>query len=86
MSSAGSVTCWIAQLKAGERAASQPLWENYFEGTRRPSRSSRSSREDRVGLVFRRPSVHLLPNDFTKPNMGNSFAGRNVNSLKGDPG
>jgi DNA-directed RNA polymerase specialized sigma24 family protein len=30
MSSAGSVTCWLRQLKAGERAASQPLWETYF--------------------------------------------------------
>jgi DNA-directed RNA polymerase specialized sigma24 family protein len=30
MSSSGSVTCWITQLKAGERAAIQPLWENYF--------------------------------------------------------
>src|SRR6516165_10866377 len=26
----GSVTCWITQLKAGERAAAQPLWEGYF--------------------------------------------------------
>jgi DNA-directed RNA polymerase specialized sigma24 family protein len=31
MSSEGSVTCWIAQLKAGERQASQPLWQRYFE-------------------------------------------------------
>jgi DNA-directed RNA polymerase specialized sigma24 family protein len=29
-SSPGSVTCWINQLKAGERAAAQPLWEGYF--------------------------------------------------------
>lgn len=26
----GSVSCWIAQLKAGDQAAAQPLWENYF--------------------------------------------------------
>jgi DNA-directed RNA polymerase specialized sigma24 family protein len=31
MSSPGSVTCWIQQLKAGERAATQPLWETYFQ-------------------------------------------------------
>jgi DNA-directed RNA polymerase specialized sigma24 family protein len=31
MSSPGSVTCWIHQLKAGERAATQPLWEIYFQ-------------------------------------------------------
>jgi DNA-directed RNA polymerase specialized sigma24 family protein len=31
MSSPGSVTGWIRQLKAGERAATQPLWENYFQ-------------------------------------------------------
>jgi len=30
MSSPGSVTFWISQLKAGNRAAAQPLWENYF--------------------------------------------------------
>jgi DNA-directed RNA polymerase specialized sigma24 family protein len=29
-SSPGSVTCWITQLKAGDRAAAQPLWEGYF--------------------------------------------------------
>ncbi len=30
MSAAGSVTHWIEQLKAGDRRAAQPLWENYF--------------------------------------------------------
>jgi DNA-directed RNA polymerase specialized sigma24 family protein len=30
MSSPGSVTLWISQLKAGARHAAQPLWENYF--------------------------------------------------------
>src|SRR6266849_1284350 len=30
MSSSGSVTFWIRELKAGGRAATQPLWENYF--------------------------------------------------------
>src|SRR5262245_50256871 len=29
-SSSGSVTCWLEQLKAGDAAAAQPLWENYF--------------------------------------------------------
>jgi DNA-directed RNA polymerase specialized sigma24 family protein len=29
MSGPGSVTLWIAQLKAGERDAVQPLWQNY---------------------------------------------------------
>ena len=31
MASPGSVTYWIAQLKAGEPAAAQPLWEGYFQ-------------------------------------------------------
>src|SRR5262249_62418037 len=31
MSSDGSVTHWIRQLKAGEQAAAQPLWEAYFQ-------------------------------------------------------
>jgi RNA polymerase sigma factor (sigma-70 family) len=30
MSISGSVTLWIAQLKAGDPAAARPLWENYF--------------------------------------------------------
>jgi DNA-directed RNA polymerase specialized sigma24 family protein len=30
MASSASVTYWLTQLKAGERAAAQPLWENYF--------------------------------------------------------
>ena len=29
MSSPGSVTLWIARLKAGHRDAAQPLWQNY---------------------------------------------------------
>jgi DNA-directed RNA polymerase specialized sigma24 family protein len=31
MTSAGSVTHWIGQLKAGEPAAAQKLWEGYFQ-------------------------------------------------------
>jgi DNA-directed RNA polymerase specialized sigma24 family protein len=31
MSSAGSVSHWIAQLKAGDHAAAQPLWEGYLQ-------------------------------------------------------
>src|SRR5436190_81378 len=31
MSSAGSVTHWIGQLKAGSPAAAQKLWEGYFQ-------------------------------------------------------
>ena len=31
MSQTGSVTHWIAQLKAGEPRASQEVWERYFE-------------------------------------------------------
>jgi hypothetical protein len=30
MCSPGSVTAWISQLKAGEAAAAQPLWERHF--------------------------------------------------------
>jgi len=27
----GSITCWIDQLRAGDQAAAQPLWERYFQ-------------------------------------------------------
>jgi hypothetical protein len=30
MSAPGSVTSWLVQLKAGDPAAAQPLWERYF--------------------------------------------------------
>jgi DNA-directed RNA polymerase specialized sigma24 family protein len=30
MSSAGDVTRWLQQLKAGDRGAAQPLWEQFF--------------------------------------------------------
>jgi DNA-directed RNA polymerase specialized sigma24 family protein len=30
MSSNGSITYWLDRLKAGDRAAVQPLWEHYF--------------------------------------------------------
>jgi DNA-directed RNA polymerase specialized sigma24 family protein len=30
MSSEGSITGWLRQLQAGDRAAVQPLWERYF--------------------------------------------------------
>lgn len=29
--SQGSVTCWITQLRAGDQAAANPLWQRYFE-------------------------------------------------------
>ncbi|HEV3262864.1 MAG TPA: ECF-type sigma factor [Gemmataceae bacterium] len=31
MSSGGSVTHWLDQLRAGDKAAAQPLWERYFQ-------------------------------------------------------
>jgi DNA-directed RNA polymerase specialized sigma24 family protein len=47
MSSPGSVTLWIVQLKAGASDAAQPLWEKYF---RRPVGVAR----DRLAGVPRR--------------------------------
>ncbi len=31
MSAAGSVTCWLEQLKAGDQAAIQKIWDGYFQ-------------------------------------------------------
>ena len=56
MPSPGSVTCWIDQLKAGEPAAVQPLWEGYFQQlvarTRQKltGRSRRAADEEDVAL------------------------------------
>jgi DNA-directed RNA polymerase specialized sigma24 family protein len=38
MSSPGSVTAWISQLKAGEAAAAQPLWDRYCRRLIGPAR------------------------------------------------
>ncbi len=45
--SSGSVTCWLEQLKGGDAAAAQPLWENYFRELVRLARK-------RLGNVPRR--------------------------------
>jgi DNA-directed RNA polymerase specialized sigma24 family protein len=39
MSSQGSVTRWIGELKAGDRAAAQRLWEGYFDRLLRLARA-----------------------------------------------
>jgi DNA-directed RNA polymerase specialized sigma24 family protein len=56
MSSPGSITLWLDQLKAGAREAAQPLWERYFnqlvERTRRKLAQAprRSADEEDVAL------------------------------------
>jgi len=45
----GSVTCWIDQLKAGNLAAAQPLWERYFQRLVRLARAKLPARP-RPGL------------------------------------
>jgi len=45
----GSVTCWIDQLKAGNPAAAQPLWERYFQRLVRLARAKLPARP-RPGL------------------------------------
>jgi DNA-directed RNA polymerase specialized sigma24 family protein len=56
MTSPGSVTVWIDQLKAGAREAAQPLWERYFhqlvQRTRRKlaAGSPRTADEEDVAL------------------------------------
>jgi len=39
MSSVGSVSQWILDLKAGDRAAAQPMWERYYRRLVRLARS-----------------------------------------------
>ncbi len=56
MSSASSVTHWIGQLKAGDHAAAQKLWERYFQRLVRfarrksPGASRRAADEEDVAL------------------------------------
>jgi DNA-directed RNA polymerase specialized sigma24 family protein len=40
MPSTGSITYWISQLKAGDQAAAQKLWERYFERLVRLARAN----------------------------------------------
>jgi DNA-directed RNA polymerase specialized sigma24 family protein len=44
MSSAGSITHWLARLKAGNPAAAQPLWEAYFQQLVRRARPKLTGR------------------------------------------
>ena len=48
MSSEGSVTHWIDQLKAGNSAAAQPLWERYFQQLVRLARKKLQGRPRRA--------------------------------------
>jgi RNA polymerase sigma factor (sigma-70 family) len=55
MSSGGSVTRWVAALKAGEAAAAQPLWERYHRRlvalARRKLQASRRRAADEEDVV-----------------------------------
>jgi hypothetical protein len=48
MSSAGSVTHWIRELKAGNHLAAQELWEKYFQRLVALARSKLRNRPRRV--------------------------------------
>jgi DNA-directed RNA polymerase specialized sigma24 family protein len=48
MPSDGSVTHWIGQLKAGEEAAAQPLWQGYFQRLVRLARKKLNGASRRV--------------------------------------
>jgi DNA-directed RNA polymerase specialized sigma24 family protein len=48
MVSEGSVTHWIAALKAGDPAAAQPLWERYFQQLVRLARAKLQGRPCRA--------------------------------------
>lgn len=45
---AGSVTQWLLQLRAGDRAAAQPIWERYFARLVRLARTHLSHQARRV--------------------------------------
>jgi DNA-directed RNA polymerase specialized sigma24 family protein len=49
MSAGGSVTHWIARLKAGEQAAARPLWQRYFERLVRLARKKLHGAPRRAG-------------------------------------
>jgi RNA polymerase sigma factor (sigma-70 family) len=55
MSSEGSVTRWVAALKAGDTAAAQPLWERYYRRlvalARQKLQSSRRREADEEDVV-----------------------------------
>jgi len=61
MSSEGSVTHWIGQLKAGNSAAAQPLWERYFQQLVRLAREPvGGNRQLESGSLQRRPDVAYI--------------------------
>jgi DNA-directed RNA polymerase specialized sigma24 family protein len=45
---AGSVSCWIGHLRAGDQAAAQRLWERYFDRLVRLARSKLRTRRARA--------------------------------------
>ena len=49
MLSNGSVSHWIGQLKAGNHAAAQELWEDYFQRLVRLARRKLRGRSRRAG-------------------------------------
>jgi DNA-directed RNA polymerase specialized sigma24 family protein len=70
MASSGSVTEWIQQLKAGDYAAAQPLWEAYVE------RLVHLARKKLQGLPRRAADEHDVVQDAFKSFFGNIARGR----------
>jgi DNA-directed RNA polymerase specialized sigma24 family protein len=95
MAHAGSVSTWIDQLKAGEHAAAQKLWESYFQRLVRLARAKlqgapRRAADEEDAALTERKAIRLLRREHRQKRGGstvlNEFAFAGADSTGAEAG